>query len=66
MKYSFENQKLAALCDWLLSMLMNGQVRIAHSIEKGNLGEATLRRAQDAKSGMVAEELVQYKHNLKV
>ena len=61
-----ENQKLTELRDWLLPMLMNGQVRIAHSIEKGNLGEATLRRAQDAKLGMVAEEFVQYKHNPKV
>lgn len=66
MKYSFKNQKLAELRDWLLPMLMNVQVRVGHSIEKGNLGEATLRRAQDAKLGMVAEELVQYKHNPKV
>ena len=39
-KNLLENQKLAELRDWLLPMLMNGQVRVAHSLEKGNLKEA--------------------------
>ncbi|WP_370391070.1 restriction endonuclease subunit S [uncultured Winogradskyella sp.] len=33
-----ENQKLAELRDWLLPMLMNGQVRVAQSLEEGNIG----------------------------
>lgn len=51
-----ENQKLAALRDWLLPMLMNGQVRVAHSLEKGNLNNEILKRVQDDNLGMVAEE----------
>ncbi|HBO29364.1 MAG TPA: hypothetical protein DD462_06185 [Leeuwenhoekiella sp.] len=35
-----QNQKLAELRDWLLPMLMNGQVRVAHSLEEGNPREA--------------------------
>ena len=33
---SKENQKLSELRDWLLPMLMNGQVRVAHSLEEGH------------------------------
>ena len=40
-----ENQKLAALRDWLLPMLMNGQVRVGHAKEQ---------------LGMVAEENEKY------
>lgn len=50
-----ENQKLSELRDWLLPMLMNGQVRLAHSYTDGNLGEV----AQEL--GMVAEEGENYK-----
>ncbi|MBU2929437.1 restriction endonuclease subunit S [Winogradskyella psychrotolerans] len=50
-----ENQKLSELRDWLLPMLMNGQVRVAHSQADGNLGEV----AQEL--GMVAEERANYK-----
>jgi|GEM_PF-224534 len=39
-KNLLENQKLAELRDWLLPMLMNGQVRVAHSLEEGNPKEA--------------------------
>ncbi len=46
---SFQNQKLSELRDWLLPMLMNGQVRVAHSHENGNLGA-------EEQLGMVAEE----------
>jgi len=46
-----ENQKLSELRDWLLPMLMNGQVRVAHSDENQDLGDL----------GMVAEEEVNYK-----
>lgn len=48
-----ENQKLTALRDWLLPMLMNGQVTV---------GEATLRQAQDDELGMVAEPQEKYKN----
>ncbi|KAA5826256.1 hypothetical protein FPF71_05425 [Algibacter amylolyticus] len=47
---SFQNQKLSALRDWLLPMLMNGQVRVAHSYADGNLGRA------EQELGMVAED----------
>jgi len=50
-----QNQKLAELRDWLLPMLMNGQVRVAHSEDKRNLGEV------EEKLGMVAEEGEVYK-----
>jgi type I restriction enzyme S subunit len=43
-----ENQELASLRDWLLPMLMNGQVSV------GDV--AVLRQAQDDMLGMVAEE----------
>ncbi len=49
-KLILENQKLSELRDWLLPMLMNGQVRVAHSDVKRNLGEA------EEQLGMVAEE----------
>ncbi|MBU2973275.1 restriction endonuclease subunit S [Zobellia sp. B3R18] len=49
-----ENQKLSELRDWLLPMLMNGQVRIVHSHADGNLGEV------EQELGMVAEERVKY------
>ncbi len=48
-----ENQKLSELRDWLLPMLMNGQVRVAHSHENGNLGA-------EEQLGMVAEEGAKY------
>ena len=47
-----ENQHLASLRDWLLPMLMNGQVRV------GEIG--VLREAQDDSLGMVAEPSEQY------
>lgn len=43
------------LRDWLLPMLRNGQVRVAHSHADGNLGEV----AQEF--GLVAEEREKYK-----
>ncbi|WP_418638349.1 restriction endonuclease subunit S [Winogradskyella sp.] len=49
-----ENQKLSELRDWLLPMLMNGQVRVAHSHADGNLGEVK------QELGMVAEEGEKY------
>jgi type I restriction enzyme S subunit len=48
-----ENQQLASLRDWLLPMLMNGQVRVG-DVE-------VLRQAQDDILGMVAEPSVEYK-----
>ncbi|NRD19516.1 restriction endonuclease subunit S [Winogradskyella eckloniae] len=50
-----QNQKLSELRDWLLPMLMNGQVRIAHSHADGNLGEV------EQELGMVAEGNESYK-----
>ncbi|VXA97953.1 conserved hypothetical protein [Flavobacterium sp. 9AF] len=47
-----ENQELASLRDWLLPMLMNGQVTV---------GDEILRQAQDDKLSMVAEDKVAYK-----
>ena len=35
-KLNKENQKLSELRDWLLPMLMNGQVRVANSDENKN------------------------------
>jgi type I restriction enzyme S subunit len=48
----FQNQELASLRDWLLPMLMNGQVIVGEV--------AALRQAQDDKLGMVAEEGERY------
>ncbi len=48
-----ENQELASLRDWLLPMLMNGQVSV------GDV--AALRQAQDDMLGMVAEPAEIYK-----
>lgn len=47
-----ENQKLAELRDWLLPMLMNGQVRVEDA-SKYDIGGAGL--------GMVAESREKYK-----
>ena len=47
-----ENQELASLRDWLLPMLMNGQVSV------GDV--AVLRQAQDDMLGMVAEASARY------
>jgi type I restriction enzyme S subunit len=49
-----QNQELSALRDWLLPMLMNGQVRV---------GEETKEKYQikDGEIGMVAEPKVRYK-----
>lgn len=47
---TIENQHLASLRDWLLPMLMNGQVTV---------GDA-LRQAQDDELGMVAEDKIKY------
>lgn len=46
---SLENQELTSLRDWLLPMLMNGEVRVAHSQADGYLGEV------EQGLGMVAE-----------
>lgn len=48
-----ENQELASLRDWLLPMLMNGQVSVGD--------DAILRQAQDDMLGMVAEPAEIYK-----
>ncbi|WP_299781724.1 restriction endonuclease subunit S [uncultured Formosa sp.] len=65
-----ENLKLSELRDWLLPMLMNGQVRVgspveerdvAHSYADGDLGAVeVLKQVQDDKLGMVAEEDANY------
>lgn len=55
----FENQKLSELRDWLLPMLMNGQVRIAHSHEDGNLEEVESEFGPDSYRE-VAEEHLKY------
>ena len=53
------NQQLAELRDWLLPMLMNGEVRVAHS-----LGEENSKRAydevEDMASVVAAEGAVKY------
>ncbi|MGF1555037.1 MAG: restriction endonuclease subunit S, partial [Paucihalobacter sp.] len=54
---SKQNQTLASLRDWLLPMLMNGQVRVGNSLEKGNLGDV------ESGLGMVAEEGEDYNKN---
>lgn len=46
-----ENQKLTELRDWLLPMLMNGQVRVVHSDDKRNLGEAKDQLGRVAEEG---------------
>jgi type I restriction enzyme, S subunit len=51
---SKENLHLTNLRDWLLPMLMNGQVRVANALEKGNLGEV------ESGLGMVAEDASKY------
>ncbi|PNW27301.1 restriction endonuclease subunit S [Formosa algae] len=51
---SKENQKLSELRDWLLPMLMNGQVRVAHSHADENLG------AVEQELDMVAEDSGKY------
>ena len=48
-----QNQELASLRDWLLPMLMNGQVSVGDVV--------ALRQTQDDKLGMVAEERAEYK-----
>ena len=50
-----KNQKLSAIRDCLLPMLMNGQVRVAHSHADGNLGEV------EQELVMVAEDNVKYR-----
>lgn len=52
-----ENQELASLRDWLLPMLMNGQVTVAST------GSATEKgyEVEDSELGMVAEDKVEYK-----
>ncbi|WP_323027498.1 hypothetical protein [Gelidibacter japonicus] len=47
-------KKLTDIRDWLLPMLMSGQVRVAHSHENGNLGEV------EQELGMAAEEREAY------
>lgn len=65
-----ENQKLAALRDWLLPMLMNGQVTVSqHDEVKGqeekslNQEGKNLNQVQDNKLGRVAEGEEKYKVN---
>ncbi|MBO0343075.1 restriction endonuclease subunit S [Flagellimonas profundi] len=53
-KLQVENQKLAELRDWLLPMLMNGQVTVRSPEEVRDQGEAK------AQLGMVAEENGKY------
>lgn len=55
-KLDQENQQLASLRDWLLPMLMNGQVTVASTGLATTTGSAT-----DEQLGMVAEEKVEYK-----
>ncbi|WP_179006448.1 restriction endonuclease subunit S [Winogradskyella forsetii] len=53
-----QNQKLSELRDWLLPMLMNGQVRVAHSHTEGNLAKVKQSYKVNTKTdlGRVAEE----------
>ncbi|WP_147676286.1 restriction endonuclease subunit S [Algibacter pacificus] len=53
-----QNQKLSELRDWLLPMLMNGQVSVAHSHADENLGEV------EQELGMVAEDGEIYKSKI--
>jgi type I restriction enzyme S subunit len=68
----FQNQELASLRDWLLPMLMNGQVSVGDSnisIEektkqlKDLLDKFIEYPDHEEKLGMVAEENVEYKRN---
>ena len=54
-----QNQELAYLRDWLLPMLMNGQVRVVGAHEEVEV----LRQAQDDKLGMVAGDASIYQIN---
>lgn len=59
---SKENQELASLRDWLLPMLMNGQVTVASTGSATTTGSATkTSSATDEQLSMVAEEKVEYK-----
>ncbi len=49
-----QNQKLSELRDWLLPMLMNGQVRVAHPGEDRDLNEEY--KQVEEQLGMVAEK----------
>ena len=51
-----ENQKLSYLRDWLLPMLMNGQVTVANE----ELGITNAELGNDL--GMIAEETQEYKY----
>ncbi|MBO3098335.1 restriction endonuclease subunit S [Gelidibacter pelagius] len=50
----FENQKLSELRDWLLPMLMNGQVTVGSPVKNRDLGEL------EQELGMVAEDSEKY------
>ena len=50
-KENFKNQELASLRDWLLPMLMNGQVTMGGY------------EVEDSELGMVAENGVEYKRS---
>ncbi len=54
------NQQLTALRDWLLPMLMNGQVTLRQAQDNA-VGEAALRQAQGAELNIAAEPQVEYK-----
>lgn len=54
-KSKLENQKIASLRDWLLPMLMNGQVSVGQVAKEYQMKEEVL--------GMVAESGVEYKEN---
>ncbi|MFY8097916.1 MAG: restriction endonuclease subunit S [Flavobacterium sp.] len=53
-----ENQELATLRDWLLPMLMNGQVTVASTSSATENGY----EVEDSELGMVAEDKVEYKN----
>lgn len=53
---SKQNQKLSGLRDWLLPMLMNGQVTVANE----ELGITNAELGNDL--GMIAEETQEYKY----
>ena len=52
-----ENQELASLRDWLLPMLMNGQVSVASTSSVTKDGY----KVEERELAMVAEEKVEYK-----
>ncbi|WP_291135335.1 restriction endonuclease subunit S [Flavobacterium sp. UBA7663] len=54
-----ENQELASLRDWLLPMLMNGQVTVASTSSATEKGY----EVEDSELGMVAEDKVECKKN---